>query len=63
MIPGPHRSKGGATQLGIRPGEPGRGPFGIHHDSQDDEAGPSRVGEAQDKRAARTRPARGPARS
>ncbi|MBT2401961.1 hypothetical protein [Streptomyces sp. ISL-100] len=35
MIPGPHRTKGGAAQLGARHGE--RGPFGAHRDGQEED--------------------------
>ncbi|GHF86688.1 hypothetical protein GCM10018790_75180 [Kitasatospora xanthocidica] len=35
MIPGPHRLKGGALQLGADPGQPG--PFGTWTDSDDPE--------------------------
>ncbi|WP_326768618.1 hypothetical protein OG978_32505 [Streptomyces sp. NBC_01591] len=36
MIPDLHRMKGGAAQLGVRPGLPG--PFGTWHEEPDDDA-------------------------
>lgn len=37
MIPGPHRTKGGAPNLGAKPGE--EGPFGPYGGDEADEGG------------------------